>query len=47
MGGVEKLCRFKDHLYDMFVAMMSRCNARIKVKEEDIHGNTVQSSESH
>jgi hypothetical protein len=25
----------------MFVAMMSRCNAGIKVKEEDIHGNTI------
>jgi len=37
VGRIEKLCGFKNHLYDMLVAMMSRCNAGIEVKEEDVH----------
>jgi len=37
MGAVEKLGGFKNHLYDMLVAMMSRCNAGVEVKEEDVH----------
>jgi hypothetical protein len=41
MGTVEKLSSFKDHLYDMLVAMMSRSEAGTQVKEEDVHGNTV------
>jgi len=37
MGAVEKLSGFKDHLYDMLVAMMNRCKAGAEVEEEDIH----------
>jgi len=37
VGAVEKLSGFKDHLYDMFVAMMNRCKAGAEVEEEDIH----------
>jgi hypothetical protein len=35
---IEKLCAFKDHLYDMLVAMMFRGVAGIEREEEDIHG---------
>jgi hypothetical protein len=37
MRTVEKLSGFKNHLYDMLVAMMSRCKAGIEGKEEDVH----------
>jgi hypothetical protein len=40
MGAVEKLSSFENHLYDMLVAMMSRCDASIEVKEEDVHLGT-------
>jgi hypothetical protein len=43
MGAVEELSGFKNHLYDMLVAMMSRCDARIKVEEEDVHGEDTES----
>jgi hypothetical protein len=35
---VEELGSFKDHLYDMLVAMMFRSFAGIEGKEEDVHG---------
>jgi hypothetical protein len=35
---IEKLCTFKDHLYDMLVAMMFRGLAGIEREEEDVHG---------
>jgi hypothetical protein len=31
MGRVEKLCGFKNHLYDMLVAMMNRCHTCVEV----------------
>ena len=40
MRAVEKLGCFKNHLYDMLVAMMNRCNLRVEVEEEDVHGDT-------
>ncbi len=38
MSRIQELGSFKDHLYDMLVAMMFRSNARVEGKEEDIHG---------
>jgi hypothetical protein len=38
VGTIEELGRFKDHLYDMLVAMMFRSDAGIEGKEEDVHG---------
>ena len=37
MDTIQQLCSFKDHLYDMLVAMMFRSFAVIEVEEEDIH----------
>ena len=38
MRSRQQLCSFKDHLYDMLVAMMFRSNAGIEGEEEDVHG---------
>jgi hypothetical protein len=38
VGTIEELGGFKDHLYDMLVAMMFRGFAGIEGKEEDVHG---------
>ncbi len=37
MRTVQELRSFKDHLYDMLVAMMFRSNASVKREEEDVH----------
>jgi hypothetical protein len=35
--GIQKLARFHDHFYYMFVAVIFGAFARIPVEEEDIH----------
>jgi hypothetical protein len=37
VGRIEELGSFKDHLYDMLVAMMFRGFAGIEGEEEDVH----------
>uniref|UniRef100_A0A6C0B6H6 Uncharacterized protein n=1 Tax=viral metagenome TaxID=1070528 RepID=A0A6C0B6H6_9ZZZZ len=41
--GIQKLARFHDHFYYMFVAVIFGAFARIPVEEEDIH---LESDES-
>jgi hypothetical protein len=40
MGRVQKLRCFKDHLYDMLVAMIFRGGLGVEGKEEDIHSGS-------
>ena len=37
VGGIEQLCGFEDHLYDMLVAMIFRSEFGTEIEEEDIH----------
>jgi hypothetical protein len=41
MGSVQELCGLQDHLYDMFVAMITRSDARQEMKDKDIHGGQL------
>jgi hypothetical protein len=37
MCGIQQLCGFEDHLYDMLVAMIFRGLLRVEGEEKDIH----------